>query len=529
MSVEHHDLVVPAEPAAPVSFRRKVYRLMFEAPDSPPAEKYIDRFIVSLIILSVCAIGIEHVDALHERFHAELAAFDRFSVYFFTFEYIIRLYCIPESEEFQKFKFKRLRYAVTPMAIIDFVVIVPFYLTFLIEIDLRFLRLLRLLRIFKLVRFIVPIIHHFIEINHGRTMKQKVYSILNEDDYSGDLHQLIDTVLVAIIALSVTAVVLESVQPIHEMLAFEFHIFDMISVAIFSIEYVLRIYSITENPEYKERIAGRFRYATTINAVIDLAAILPFYLTFFIQMDLRFLRVMRLLRILKLTRHSTAMQTLIEVVMDEMPVLQAALFVSLLVSLFASSAIYILEHEAQPDKFNSIPEAMYWAIITLTSVGYGDYYPVTPLGQFFASAAAIIGVVLVALPTGMLASGFSDKIRRQKDELNKLADKAAEDGQITPQEHKQLEKLAHRMGIGDRVEQEIEKDALARQSMLSQLGVQDPATVKPAIYPLLSSIEGFTFEEKTQLMSILAASLSKDASFVQQVASQFVKKHEPDH
>ena len=529
MSVEHHELAVHADPAAPVSFRRKVYRLLFEAPDSPPAEKIIDRIIVSLIILSVCAIGIEHVDALHEKYHMELAAFDRFSVYFFTFEYILRLYCIPESEEFQKFKFKRLRYAVTPMALIDFVVIVPFYLTFLIEIDLRFLRLLRLLRIFKLVRFIVPVVHHFIEINHGRTMKQKIYSILNEDDYSGELHHLVDTVLVFVIALSVTAVVLESVQPIHEMLAFEFHIFDMISVGIFSAEYVLRIYSITENPEYKERLSGRFRYATTINAVIDLAAILPFYLTFFFTMDLRFLRVMRLLRILKLTRHSTAMQTLIEVVMDEMPVLQAALFISLLVSLFASSAIYILEHEAQPDKFNSIPEAMYWAIITLTSVGYGDYYPVTPLGQFFASCAAIIGVVLVALPTGMLASGFSDKIRRQKEELHKMADKAAEDGHISAQEHKQLERAAHRMGIADHIEQEIEQDALKRQAYLSQLGVADAEGIKPALYPLLAPIEGFTFEEKTQLLGILAASLSKDASFVQQVASQFVKKHEPEH
>jgi voltage-gated potassium channel len=126
MSEHHHMEAVSPPSDKPVSFRRKVYRLMFEAPDSPPEEKLIDRFIVTLIVLSVCAIGVEHIDALHQRFHAELAAFDKFSVYFFTFEYLVRIYCIPESEEFQKFRFKRLRYAVTPMALVDFFVIVPF-------------------------------------------------------------------------------------------------------------------------------------------------------------------------------------------------------------------------------------------------------------------------------------------------------------------------------------------------------------------------------------------------------------------
>ncbi|MFZ4787571.1 MAG: ion transporter, partial [Beijerinckiaceae bacterium] len=320
MSEHHHMEAVPASSDTPVTFRRKVYRLMFEAHDSPPLMALIDKFIVTLIILSVCAIGLEHIDTIHEKFRHELETFDKFSVYFFTLEYIVRLYCIPESEAYQNFKLKRLRYAVTPMALVDFVVIVPFYLSFLIEIDLRYLRLLRLLRVLKLVRFIVPKIQEFRELNQGRTAKQKIYSILNEDDYSGDIHSIVDTSLVVLIGLSVTAVVLESVQPIHDLLAREFHLFDMFSVFVFTVEYVLRMYCITENPEYKERIAGRVRYGTTVLAMIDLLSILPFYLTFFINMDLRFLRVMRLLRILKLTRYSTAMQTLISVVRDELPV-----------------------------------------------------------------------------------------------------------------------------------------------------------------------------------------------------------------
>ena len=519
---EHHNMeAVSTASDTPATFRRKVYRLMFEAPDSPPAEKLIDRFIVTLIILSVCAIGVEHIDTLHEKFKHELELFDKFSVYFFTLEYLVRLYCIPESEAYQNFKLKRLRYAVTPMALVDFFVIVPFYLTFLIEIDLRFLRLLRLLRVLKLVRFIVPKIQEFRDLNQGRTFKQKVYSVLNEDEYSGDIAGIIDTTLVLLIAASVTAVVLESVQPIHELLEREFHIFDTVSVFIFSLEYVFRIYSITENPEYKERIAGRVRYGTTILSLIDLLSILPFYLTFFISMDLRFLRVMRLLRILKLTRYSTAMQTLISVVRDELPVLSAALFVSLLISLFASSAIYILEHEAQPDKFNSIPEAMYWSIITLTSVGYGDYYPVTPLGQFFASAAAIIGVVLVALPTGMLASGFSEKIRLQKDELNKMADEAAADGVITEAEHRMMERRAHRMGIADHVEMEIENQAIERaQAHMAELAAAPPPPppLKAEIKTMLIQLETFTTEEKTQLLSHLADSLSRDVTQAQKLA-----------
>ncbi len=522
MSEHHHMDAVPASSDTPVTFRRKVYRLMFEAHDSPPLTALIDKFIVTLIILSVCAIGLEHIEAVNVRFKNELEFFDKFSVYFFTLEYLVRLYCIPESEAYQNFKLKRLRYAVTPMALVDLFVIVPFYLSFLIEIDLRFLRLLRLLRVLKLVRFIVPKIQQFRELNQGRTVKQKIYSLLNEDDYSGDLQGVIDTVLVVLIGLSVTAVVLESVQPIHDLLVWEFHLFDMFSVFVFTVEYVLRMYSITENPEYKERIAGRVRYGTTILSLIDLMSILPFYLTFFFNIDLRFLRVMRLLRILKLTRYSSAMQTLISVVRDELPVLSAALFVSLLISLFASSAIYILEHEAQPDKFNSIPEAMYWSIITLTSVGYGDYYPVTALGQFFASAAAIIGVVLVALPTGMLASGFSEKIRNQKNELIKLAEEHAADGVITVAERRIMERRAKSMGIAGQVEQLIEDKALERyEANLVELAAAPPPPppLKSEIKTMLVQLESFTTEEKTQLLSHLADSLSRDAALANKLAA----------
>ena len=157
---------------------------------------------------------------------------------------------------------------------------------------------------------------------------------------------------------------------------------------------------------------------------------------------------------------------------------------------------------------------MYWSIITLTSVGYGDYYPVTPLGQFFASAAAIIGVVLVALPTGMLASGFSEKIRQQKEELNKMADEAAADGVITEAEHRMMERRAHRMGIADHVELEIEHQALERaQAHMAELAAAPPPPppLKAEIKTMLIQLETFTTEEKTQLLSHLADSLSRDA------------------
>ena len=470
-----------------------LFRVMFETKNAPKLYYILDKFIVSLIVASVIAIIFEHVEAIHEAFHWEFALFDKVSVVIFTAEYVLRLLCAGLNPKYGNRKFKTLRHSLAPMSVVDFLVVVPFYLTFLIEVDLRFLRLLRLLRIFKLARFLLPIVKHFVDINAGRTFRQKVYSVLNEDAYSGEIHHILDIALVGLIFLSVLAVIIESVQSIHDVMEWEFHYFDLLSVAVFSMEYVFRVYSVVENPKYTHPVKGRFAYMTTPSVIIDLLAVLPFYLTFIVHIDLRFLRVMRLLRILKLTRYSTAMSTVIEVITEELPSLGAALFVLLLITIFSASVIFLVENEAQPEKFTSIPESMYFAIITLTSIGYGDIYPVTPMGQFLTNLVAIVGLGMIALPTGILATGFNEKIRARTEEYKRLVREKAEDGIITADEQMALDQKARELGIktsnierlGAEELEDMAKSAASEEKLATSRATTDSAQLIGPVMPLV--------------------------------------------
>jgi voltage-gated potassium channel Kch len=149
----------------------------------------------------------------------------------------------------------------------------------------------------------------------------------------------------------------------------------------------------------------------TAGAVIDLVAIAPFFLAFFWVTPVPWLWALRLLRMFKLGRYSTSVSTILTVVREERAVLSAAIMMLFLLTLFAATGIYVTEHAAQPDKFSSIPVSMYWAVITLTSIGYGDYYPITPIGKILTMVLAIAGLGMIALPAGILANGFSQKIK----------------------------------------------------------------------------------------------------------------------
>ncbi|NDB68464.1 MAG: hypothetical protein EB015_10775, partial [Methylocystaceae bacterium] len=359
-----------------------LFTLLFPRHDRNRLATFINDFILVMIVLSSFAIILESIDFIENNFSNEMKWFDEFSLFVFTIEYVARLICGGLRPQFIGKRFATLRYALTPMALLDLIVILPFFLPIHGMVDLRFLRLIRLLRLMKLARFIVPIWQDFLHLNKERSFRQKIYSALNRDIYSGQMHDLVDITLGLVIFLSVGAVMLESVASIHESMAQEFIIFDTFSVAVFSLEYILRVYSCVENPEYEDPVSGRLKYMATPSAIIDLLAVLPFYLVYFVQVDLRFLRVVRLMRLLKFTRYNKAMSMLTEVVMEQLPALSTTLFILIIMIVFAASIVYLFEHEAQPDKFTSIPEATYWAVITLLSVGYGDIYPVTPVGQF---------------------------------------------------------------------------------------------------------------------------------------------------
>jgi hypothetical protein len=355
----------------------------------------------------------------HEQlFHA----FDIFSVGVFTVEYFLRFYLSPEDHEFKAKKLPRLSFATSPFAVIDFLAVAPFYFQAIIPVDLRVLRFLRLLRMLKLFRVIIPAYHEFVELNANRTFRQKIHALVFPSPYGGTLNSIFENIIVFWVVISVLAVIFESVESIHYLLNTEFIIIDSVAVGLFSIEYFLKLYSCVEEPKLNDWMTGRIKHSLKFGSIVDLLAILPFFLELFLHhlFDLRFLRIFRLMRLLKLSKQNNSTDVLKRVFTRETPVLTASLFIMMLMVVLAASLAYLFEHDLQPDKYENIPSAIYWATITLSSVGYGDISPVSTSGRLITIVMAMIGVGIFAIPSALLAASFSDELR--KDQIN-LADR----------------------------------------------------------------------------------------------------------
>lgn len=213
-----------------------------------------------------------------------------------------------------------------------------------------------------------------------------------------------------LIALNVAVVVVETVPEVAAVGDPFFRWFEIVSVAVFTAEYIARVWSSVEDPRYRRPVRGRLRFALTPLAVVDLLAVLPALLPL-VGFDLRILRgvrLFRLFRILKLGRYSRSLRTVGRVFRRRKGQLTIVLTALGFVLLVASSLMYLAEHEAQPEKFRSIPAAMWWGVVTLTTLGYGDVYPVTALGRIMAGIFAVSGVLMIALPTAILGAGFME-------------------------------------------------------------------------------------------------------------------------
>jgi len=296
---------------------------------------------------------------------------------------------------------------------------------------------------------IAPLQPQFQRQDIHQTWRNRLYEIMEAGTAHDLPSRLFDIFLISLITLNVLAVILESVAHLHSQWGHIFRVFEWISVSIFTLELFTRIWTSVEAPEtkYKHPLWGRVRYLLTPAALIDLIAILPFYLSFLIAVDLRFMRVLRLLRVFKLTRYSTAMTILLNVLRQEAKAFGAALFVLLLLMVFSASMIYLFEHKAQPEVFSDIPNAMWWAVITLTTVGFGDAYPITPMGKLFGAAISIIGIGMVALPAGILASAFSEQLHIRREKYRDQVADALLDGVLTHSEADQLRKIQKDLGI----------------------------------------------------------------------------------
>jgi voltage-gated potassium channel len=224
--------------------------------------------------------------------------------------------------------------------------------------------------------------------------------------------------LLNLILLNLVAVILETVPDLASRYGVAFDVFEAVSVAIFSVEYLLRLWSCTSNPKYRHPILGRIRFALTPLALVDLIAIAPAYVPGDVFLDLRYVRVVRLvrlLRVLKMARYSQTLRTFSNVVGARAWDLGLIGFFLVVLLIVASITMYFAEHDAQPEVFSSVPAAMWWAVVTLTTVGYGDIYPVTPLGKLFGSIIALLGIGFFALPAGLLAAGFAEEIHRERE------------------------------------------------------------------------------------------------------------------
>ena len=261
--------------------------------------------------------------------------------------------------------------------------------------------------------------------------------------------QIFHGALATLIFVNVGGVILESVDVVDQRFGATLWWLEQIATVVFAIEYALRAWAAVDfqDPRFHHPFWGRLRYLRGFFALIDLVSILPAILGMLGAADLRTLRLLRLLRMLKLTRHATIFNLLWAVFREEARSIGAVLFILLLTLTISASLMYMIEGEAQPEGFSSIPAAMWWAVETLTTVGYGDLVPVTVFGKLVGGFVTIIGVVAVALFTSLITVSFIDQLHLRREVLRKAVDASLADGVITTDERAAIQKLGDRLGL----------------------------------------------------------------------------------
>lgn len=280
------------------------------------------------------------------------------------------------------------------------------------------------------------------------TYRSGVYKFLDGEGRTPK-HRAFNFFIITLIFANVIAVILESHAPYRTSYSTYFRTFEIFSVIVFTFEYLGRIWSCVENEnhQYISPIKARVRYFFSPLAIIDLLAILPFYLSLFIAIDMRYLRMLRMLRLLKLSHYFKGLDIFITVITKEFITIATVILTVLIMVILSASLMYTLEHRAQPEAFKDIPHAIWWAVVTMTTVGYGDVTPVTFPGRLLAGFIMLLGVGVVALPAGMLAARFGEEIQMRKDRMRTHVLHALEDGKIEDWEMVELEKTARRLGI----------------------------------------------------------------------------------
>lgn len=246
-------------------------------------------------------------------------------------------------------------------------------------------------------------------------LRRRLYEILEHGTIGDRTGRAVARLIVVLILVNLIAVTLESMPEFQRRFGTLFTVIEVFSLIIFTVEYGLRIWVSIEHPPYRHLThrRARLKFATSAFGIIDLLAVLPFWFAFILPADLRVLLVFRMVRFLKLARYSPGMRSLLEALYTERRALLGCLVILVGATLLAASVMHLVERHVQPEKFGTIPDAMWWAIVTLGTVGYGDVVPITPVGRAVASATIFLGLIMAALPVGIIATAFANQIHRR--------------------------------------------------------------------------------------------------------------------
>lgn len=281
------------------------------------------------------------------------------------------------------------------------------------------------------------------------TVQKRTLEILDKGEEDDVASLVSDWTLIVLVLANVIAVVLESVNSLEARYRAEFAAFEVFSVVVFSLEYLVRLWA-HGSRDTRHPWRPRRRYMRSFYGLVDLVSIAPFYLAMLLPgLDLRVLRVLRLLRVLKISHFNTALEDLLQAIWHERRTLFSAVYLLLIATLLSASVMYFAETHAQPEKFSSIPASMYWAFITLTTVGYGDVSPTTWVGQIVAVVTAFMGVSTIALLTGVVATAFNNQIQRRKILLESQVSEALADGVLSDDEIGSIYELKERLNLSD--------------------------------------------------------------------------------
>jgi voltage-gated potassium channel len=246
-------------------------------------------------------------------------------------------------------------------------------------------------------------------------LRRRIYDVLEHGPIGERRMRIVSRLLIALIVINLIAVTLESVPQYEHAYAREFLFIEVLSLLVFTAEYLLRVWVAVEHAPYRKLTPTRARLKFIISAsgIIDLISVLPFWFGFFVPSELRVILIFRIVRFLKLARYSPAIRSLLDALYSERRALFGCVVILVGTALIAASLMHLAERGAQPEKLGTIPDAMWWAIVTLGTIGYGDVVPVTALGKVIASVTIFFGLIMIALPVGIIATAFSDQIHRR--------------------------------------------------------------------------------------------------------------------